>query len=58
VKKKISNFKRLSCNEVLLFDNTPQRKLDDGVFFLWCVRWCFDPEAFHSLAVEKKGERS
>jgi hypothetical protein len=40
---KISNFGRLSCSEVQLFDNTPQRKLDDGVFFLWCVRWCFDP---------------
>jgi hypothetical protein len=43
---KISNFGR--C-EVQLFDNTPQRKLDDGVFFLWCVRWCFDQGRKHFI---------
>jgi hypothetical protein len=47
--KKNSNFERLSCSEVQSFDNTPQRKLDDGVFFLWCVRWCFDPGKKHFI---------
>jgi hypothetical protein len=41
--KEISNCERLSCNEVQLFDKNPQRKLDDGVFFLWSGSWCFDP---------------
>ena len=39
--KEISNCERLSCNEVQLLN--PQRKLDDGVFFLWSGSWCFDP---------------
>ncbi|KAE8038678.1 hypothetical protein FH972_011159 [Carpinus fangiana] len=55
--KRISTCGRLSCDEVQILDKNLQRKLDDGVFFLWCVRWCFDPGKNHYWAVEKKGGR-
>jgi hypothetical protein len=52
--KKISHINGLYCDANEVFDENLERKLDDGVFFLWCVRWCFDPGKKHSLVVEKK----
>jgi hypothetical protein len=55
--KKISHTNGLYCDADEVFDENLERKLDDGVFFLWCIRWCFDPGKKHSLAVEKKERR-
>jgi hypothetical protein len=51
--KKFPHTNGLYCDADEVFDENLERKLDDGVFFLWCVRWCFDPSKKHSWVVEK-----
>jgi hypothetical protein len=54
--KKNSHTNGLYCDADEVFDENLERKLYDGVFFLWCIRWCLDPGKKHSLAVEKEEE--